>query len=392
MTLVKTASLLPTGQAVGKVQRASIFRAEYPASVRSHTMIQNLDLLLRGITIGIMVPLAWGLWRQRRGTVLGVLGPLNALGLGCYLLWAWSGARTWPPEVRIGLAMITLVEPFLFWWLTNLVFFDKFRFRPWHLVWLFCVLLPGLAILFGRRVLPAPTVEAAMMAVRLTTLIIMLLLLLRLWRGWREDLVEARRKLRGPLLLGLSLLAVLAIGAALFAADPAQRKDLRLTEAVLFLLLIVVLAHRSLQVPADLLPNPSPVTRMTAAVDTGPRAEDWGAALARLRQQMAEAELWREAGLSIGALAERVGMPEYRLRRLINQHLGHRNFISFLNDHRLPAAAAALADPARRRLPVLTIALDHGFGSIGPFNRAFRERYDMTPTDYRRRALDMPST
>jgi AraC-like DNA-binding protein len=353
-------------------------------------MMRDLDLLLRGITVGIMVPLAWGLWRHRRGTVLGVLGPLNALGLGCYLLWAWSGARGWPTEVRIGLAMVTLVEPFLFWWLTHLVFFDRFRLRPWHLGWLFCVLLPGLANLFGRRLLSLPMVEAAMMVVRLTTLLMLLVLLLRLWRGWRGDLVESRRKLRGPLLLGLSLLAVLAIGAALFAADPSQRQDLRLTEAVLFLLLILVLAHRSLHVPADLLASSSLVTRTQEAFGAGPLQEDWGAALAKLRQQMGEAELWREAGLSIGALAERVGVPEYRLRRLINQHLGHRNFTSFLNDHRLPAAAATLADPAHRRLPVLTIALDHGFGSIGPFNRAFRERYDMTPTEYRRRALDMP--
>ncbi len=35
-------------------------------------------------------------------------------------------------------------------------------------------------------------------------------------------------------------------------------------------------------------------------------------------------------------------------------------------------------------MPVLTIALDTGFGSIGPFNRAFKAHTGMTPTEYRR--------
>jgi AraC-like DNA-binding protein len=38
-------------------------------------------------------------------------------------------------------------------------------------------------------------------------------------------------------------------------------------------------------------------------------------------------------------------------------------------------------------VPVLTIAMDAGFQSIGPFNRAFRAQTAMTPTEYRRAAL-----
>ena len=47
---------------------------------------------------------------------------------------------------------------------------------------------------------------------------------------------------------------------------------------------------------------------------------------------------------------------------------------------------AELADPRQEALPVLTIALQAGFQSIGPFNRAFREAEGMTPTEYRSRA------
>jgi AraC-like DNA-binding protein len=46
---------------------------------------------------------------------------------------------------------------------------------------------------------------------------------------------------------------------------------------------------------------------------------------------------------------------------------------------------AALVDPARRDLPVLTLALDAGFQSIGPFNRAFKAATGLTPTEFRRK-------
>jgi AraC-like DNA-binding protein len=80
-------------------------------------------------------------------------------------------------------------------------------------------------------------------------------------------------------------------------------------------------------------------------------------------------------------------VPEYRLRRLINQQLGFRYFTAFLNEYRLAAAAARLADRQQARTPILTIALDLGWGSIGPFNRAFRARFGVPPSNYRRARL-----
>jgi AraC-like DNA-binding protein len=38
-------------------------------------------------------------------------------------------------------------------------------------------------------------------------------------------------------------------------------------------------------------------------------------------------------------------------------------------------------------VPVLTRALDAGFQSIGPFNRAFKANTGLTPTEFRRDAL-----
>ena len=36
---------------------------------------------------------------------------------------------------------------------------------------------------------------------------------------------------------------------------------------------------------------------------------------------------------------------------------------------------------------MLTIALDCGYGSIGPFNRAFKARFGITPTQFRNSAM-----
>jgi AraC-like DNA-binding protein len=75
------------------------------------------------------------------------------------------------------------------------------------------------------------------------------------------------------------------------------------------------------------------------------------------------------------------------LRRLINQRLGYRNFTTFLNGYRLDDVMVALAEPAQEAVPILTIALDAGFQSLGPFNRAFKAQTGMTPSEFRRLQL-----
>ena len=108
------------------------------------------------------------------------------------------------------------------------------------------------------------------------------------------------------------------------------------------------------------------------------------AALDRLDALMRDGEIWRREGLTVGALARELGMPEHRLRVLINSRLGHRNFAAFINSRRIEAARRQLSDPAFARTPVSKIAYDLGFASLGPFNRAFKDAIGATPTEWRR--------
>lgn len=108
--------------------------------------------------------------------------------------------------------------------------------------------------------------------------------------------------------------------------------------------------------------------------------------LAKLTAFM-KADGWRKDGLSIAAVAHELGTQEHRLRRLINVRLGHRNFADFVNGYRIEAAKARLADPAQASVTIASIAFDLGFGSLSPFNRAFRAAIGSTPTEWRRSAL-----
>jgi AraC-like DNA-binding protein len=132
------------------------------------------------------------------------------------------------------------------------------------------------------------------------------------------------------------------------------------------------------------------VVNWIAAVDMPPavalsRLEQ--SVLERLNRRFVPERLYAREALTIAELASLLGTQEHVLRRVVNHGLGFRNFNDFLHTHRLKEAADRLGDPQGRRIPVLTIALEVGYGSIGPFNRAFKERFGVTPTEYRRQNL-----
>lgn len=104
----------------------------------------------------------------------------------------------------------------------------------------------------------------------------------------------------------------------------------------------------------------------------------------RIDEAMRAQHLYRRAGLTLSELADHLRLPEARVRLVIHEQLGFRHFNAFVNRYRLAEVASRLRNPADAHLPILSLALDAGFGSIGPFNRAFREAYGVTPTAFRR--------
>lgn len=107
---------------------------------------------------------------------------------------------------------------------------------------------------------------------------------------------------------------------------------------------------------------------------------------AKLDAAMQIEKIYTHESLSIRELAEHLGTQEYLLRRLINAGLGYRNFNDYLNEIRITEASRILADQAQNTVPIIRIAMDLGFGSLAPFNRAFKDRNGKTPTEFRKSA------
>jgi len=208
------------------------------------------------------------------------------------------------------------------------------------------------------------------------------------WSGWRNDLVESRRRLRGPILAAAAMYAVAVIGVQISEIFWRPADAFSPLGALTLFALGLAGIGALLQADPDLFATAAasrPVTLAAGAATT--LSADDAKVAGKLDRLMREDRVYRDERLSIAALALRLGVPEYRLRRLINRQLGHRNFNSFVNQWRLGDAKQALSDPAEREVPISTIALDAGFQSLGPFNRAFKTETGLTPSEFRARAL-----
>jgi AraC family transcriptional regulator len=81
--------------------------------------------------------------------------------------------------------------------------------------------------------------------------------------------------------------------------------------------------------------------------------------------------------LELATLAEVAHFSPYHFHRLFAAWMGE-TLGEYLRRRRLEIAAQRLA--ANAQLPVLNVALEVGFGSGEAFARAFKERFDCTPT------------
>ena len=220
------------------------------------------------------------------------------------------------------------------------------------------------------------------------------LALLVVARHWNVDLVESRRRLRLWFcgLNGVYIFVLIAFRELLFPGAEWLHSLQYIPVGFMLLVTNVFLLEYKKGVldPAAIpvLERPSRAVTATTDSDT-PLAEVDPELVARL-QHLVEAEaVYRQMGLTIGQLAGRLELPEYRLRQIINAGLGYRNFNDFLNSYRVREAAERLADAQQKDLPVLTIALDTGFRSLSSFNKAFKATYSMTPTAFRREHLGL---
>lgn len=87
--------------------------------------------------------------------------------------------------------------------------------------------------------------------------------------------------------------------------------------------------------------------------------------------------------LHLPALAEALYLTPQHLSKFIKEHM-HTSFIKLLTETRLKHAKEALISSDAS---ITSVAMNNGFPNITAFNKAFREKYDITPAAYRQKQI-----
>jgi AraC-like DNA-binding protein len=214
--------------------------------------------------------------------------------------------------------------------------------------------------------------------------------------GRRADLLEQRRRLRLPFVIsmGVVILFTLSFG----AVSPLIERLLPGASGQLFLsgvtsmiyatvfawtLVLNLAMFRLSEGTRRLLQNPQLVFMEPPASqgypDPRPAAQD-RKLLDKLSNAMDQKKLYKERGFTITQLSVKLSASEQRLRTIINQTMGYRNFNQFLNHYRISEAAQLLRDTDE---PIANIAMEVGYNSLSAFNKAFKDTHGLTPREFR---------
>lgn len=319
------------------------------------------DPILRGAAIGAMALIVLILLRDRRNGETWSAAA-SFLCVLCYLVVSapTGEAMALRPVLIAG---ATLAPVALTWMAVQHLTDDPPQRRP-------LLALAALTVLAAIGTVVSPMMETArgVLAVALYFGLILLALLTD-----KDDLVTARRRFRRGFLVAmgsLGLVVSLFEASGLDADLPAWVYPL---QAGAILTLSLLFGLWALSVSLEQPPS----------AKSGLKARNILAD--KVDQAMAD-EIWKREGLTIGMMAEQLGVPEHQLRATINGAMGHRNFSTFINTARINAAKTMLDDPEQARTTILAIAHEVGFGSLGPFNKAFRVQTGASPRDYRRKS------
>ncbi len=299
------------------------------------------------------------------------------LGGAAYLLLHSLAGMAVPRFVILALFLLNESVPWCLWIFARSVCIEGASRIGWRWWLLAVVLVPDIWIF--------TTGDFEGWLHRISDLIKLLTCMAAVWVLMREpndDLVDARRRIRRILVWFAAVVTLLVL---LMERTPLYGLYYSLFGLLLRLLILGLVLAFSIgyfRLQGDVLAAIIGA-RPTSKPPAHPPAKTTSDLAQRVITAMTVDRLYRQNGLTIRALSEQLKQPEYRLRRAINIELGYRNFSTFLNFYRLQEAADALRDPQKRHLPILTIALEVGFNSLAPFNRAFKARYGQTPSEYR---------
>lgn len=312
---------------------------------------------------------------------LSVIGYL--LNLLAYLFAA-------PLIVTYGFIALAFASGPLFWLCAKSFFEDSFRPRAYHavlvllsvaLAFLTHSFLPTSA-LFYRALEGAPLARTTI-AILFPQIITLFFVGLSIWevqKGKSEDLVETRLQYR-RLFIWAAAITIVIVDIGEYATK-FSLPGLNYCMALVFLWILAVgyIITQNIQHPTSSL-----LARKIIQPEI-PQAPLSSEAQQMLTRLMEEDKVYLRPDMNLENLARLIKLPEYRVRRHINQVLGHQNFSQFLNHYRVREAKRILRDPQTKSIPIYNLAMDLGYGSVISFQRAFRESVGMAPTEFKESA------
>lgn len=353
-------------------------------------MFSTLDIALRAASLALLLLIAVVLLRDFGARAAARLGAALAAGTAVYAVTSAAGFSSAVGQGSLAGALLIAIatgDIVVFWLFMRAVFDDTFEVRWSHLlIWAAVAGVSFVNCLLGGASITWPS-HLVGAGLSILALVFIALAIVQTVATWSGDLVEGRRRLRAFVVTVSAAYGIFNALTQLLVQTPSP--PVSVANAAILLVAVTAIAVSLLGLAgADLFAAATAAPALAAEADASAQEPFVDRRLAdALSVLMTEHRVYREEGLSIGSLASRLRVPEYRLRRLINGQLGYRNFNAFLNGCRIEDARAALADPSQAEVPVTTIALDAGFQSIGPFNRAFKDMIGVTPSEYRRARL-----
>ncbi|MDA0368179.1 MAG: helix-turn-helix domain-containing protein [Proteobacteria bacterium] len=341
--------------------------------------MEELNFLIRGGGIALALLAGFVMLRDAGTHRIGRLGAAFALGTGSYLICSAPALLSAMGPLGGSVIILCVANPALYWMFGRALFEERTRFAgaEWGPLGLLLVLyaVRGAGVAENREILG---IVQQIVSFALVAHVMWVALYRR-----ENDLIDARRAFRLPFAIATGFVIASVVIGEIVLSDQTPGIVLQVLVAVVVTAITSGALALLLKTRGErLFIQGPPVARATSSLET---VDD--PALKSLREAMETDYVWREEGLTIGTLAARLQLPEYRLRRLINRHLEFRNFSTFLNGYRVTEAKRRLADPKEARIPILTIALETGFASIGPFNRAFKTETGLTPSQFRSQSI-----
>lgn len=351
--------------------------------------------------------LALFVWRMPNN--VSIWGAISSLAVGAYALCSTSNApccaANWTVTIQFVILYLCAALPAIFWSFVMVLFDDAATSEIWRI--LITASLGLLGLIIHLELFDTATVNLLFSVTRrLVGLGLMVWSIWIVWYGINSDLITSRIWSRRVLLgvTGLYVMGVLIVELTLHELEvPTWLQSINLiTIAIITMVIGISMSSWQLHsgspghscsesIETEATPDRLKLSTPSNPTNSINKNPAQSLLIDRLHHAMTDEQLYRQEKLTIRALAEKLDTSEHRLRTAINQSLGFRNFNEFLHHYRLDEVTERLRDPSQASVPVLTIALDAGYASIGPFNRAFKARFEQTPTAYREQNLTAQS-